>query len=138
MNASTRCWTIRSIGMIGAKEWRSSDMGKNFEQYERLLDLLEVTGANRELDYLSGFMFLIRGDIVKRLHSVAEKLKIGNTAATRMSISIWMDRSRMASNARFPRWCARWAIESFIGNSPCRSPLFCMRPRGPALRASGA
>ncbi len=39
-------------------------------QYERLLDLLEITGANRELDYLSGFMFLIRGDVVKRLHSV--------------------------------------------------------------------
>ena len=59
-----------SIGMIGAKEWRSSDMGKNIDRYERLLDMLEITGANRELDYLSGFMFLLRGDIVKRLHSV--------------------------------------------------------------------
>lgn len=59
-----------SVGMIGAKEWRSSDMGKNIDEYERLLDLLEITGANRELDYLSGFMFLIRGDIVKRLHSI--------------------------------------------------------------------
>ena len=59
-----------SIGMIGAKEWRSSDMGKNVDQYERLLDVLEITGANRELDYLSGFMFLIRGDVVRRLHSV--------------------------------------------------------------------
>jgi hypothetical protein len=59
-----------SVGMIGSREWRSFDMGKNIDQYERLLDLLGVTGANRELDYISGFMFLVRGDIVQRLHSV--------------------------------------------------------------------
>ncbi len=59
-----------AVGMIGAQEWRSSDMGKNFDEYERLLDILEITGANRELDYLSGFMFLTRSDIVKRLHGV--------------------------------------------------------------------
>ena len=59
-----------SIGMIGAKEWRSFDMGKNFDQYERVLDLMGVEGANRELDYLSGTMFLIRADIMKRLRDV--------------------------------------------------------------------
>ena len=49
-------------------------MGKNVEQYERLLDLLGVRGKNRELDYVSGFMFLIRADIVARLFECLRKL----------------------------------------------------------------
>ena len=57
----------KTVGMVGAKEWRSTDMGRNYDQYIRLLDALEISGKNRELDYLSGFMFLIRGDVVKRL-----------------------------------------------------------------------
>ncbi len=62
------------LGLIGCKEWRSTEMGKNVEQYERLLDLLGVRGKNRELDYLSGFMFLIRADVVARLFEVLRKL----------------------------------------------------------------
>ncbi|MDE3174851.1 MAG: hypothetical protein KGM15_01935, partial [Pseudomonadota bacterium] len=62
------------LGMIGSSEWRSQEMGKNVEQYERLLDLLGVRGKNRELDYISGFMFLIRADVVARLFEVLRKL----------------------------------------------------------------
>ena len=62
------------VGMIGAKEWRSSDMGNNAEQYERLLDLLGIKGKNRVLDYLSGFMFLIRRDIVKTIFEVLKEI----------------------------------------------------------------
>jgi len=62
------------IGLIGAKDWRSKDMGKNVEQYERLLDLLGVRGRHRELDYVSGFMFLIRSDVVERLFETLRKL----------------------------------------------------------------
>ena len=62
------------MGMIGAKEWRSHDMGKNSDQYESLLDLLGVRGANREVDYLSGFMFLMRAEIVARLFETLRKL----------------------------------------------------------------
>jgi hypothetical protein len=62
------------LGMVGAKEWRSHDMGKNVEQYERLLDILGVRGANREIDYLSGFMFLMRSEIVARLFETLRKL----------------------------------------------------------------
>ena len=63
------------IGMIGSKEWRSRDMGKNVEQYEKLLDLLGVRGKNREIDYLSGFMFLIRAEIVKPLYRALIELE---------------------------------------------------------------
>jgi hypothetical protein len=75
---ATRCVSLFKedplVGMIGAKEWRSHDMGKNIEQYERLLDLLGVKGKNRELDYLSGFMFLIRSDVVARMFEALRKL----------------------------------------------------------------
>jgi len=59
-----------SVGMIGAKEWRSTHMGKNGDNYEKMLDLFEITGKSRELEYLSGTMFLLRGEVVKRLHTV--------------------------------------------------------------------
>lgn len=62
------------VGMIGARQWRSNDMGKNIEQYERLLDLLGVSGKNRELDYVSGFMFLVRSDVVARLYETLRLL----------------------------------------------------------------
>jgi len=35
-----------------------------------MLDLFEITGKSRELEYLSGTMFLLRGEVVKRLHTV--------------------------------------------------------------------
>jgi hypothetical protein len=63
------------IGMIGAKEWRSHDMGENIDQYERLLDLLGVRGDNRDVDYLSGFMFLMRSEIVAQLFTTLRKLE---------------------------------------------------------------
>jgi hypothetical protein len=63
-----------SLGMIGAAEWRSQDMGKNVEQYELLLDLLDVRGPNRDLDYVSGFMFLVRSGVVARLYETLKKL----------------------------------------------------------------
>ncbi len=58
------------VGLVGAKEWRSQDMGANGAQYERLLDLLDVRGRNRELDYISGFMFVLRADVAARLYDV--------------------------------------------------------------------
>lgn len=63
------------VGMIGAEEWRSSAMGANADQYEKLLDLLGVEGAHRDLDYLGGFMFLARSAIIERLYSVLRRIE---------------------------------------------------------------
>lgn len=63
-----------TIGIIGAEAWRSQTMGNNYEQYERLLDLLGIEGDNRACDYLSGTMFLVRQPIIKRLHNELRKL----------------------------------------------------------------
>jgi hypothetical protein len=58
----------QKIGMIAAKEFRSNHMGENAKAYERVMDMLGIDADKRELDYVSGTMFMIRRDIVKRLH----------------------------------------------------------------------
>jgi len=55
------------IGLIGAKAWRSQKLGGNGAQYERLLDILGVQGANRDIDYISGSMFMLRASVAARL-----------------------------------------------------------------------
>ena len=62
------------LGIIGAESWRSEVMGDNVEQYEKLLDVFGIEGENRKLDYLSGTMFLVRRQIVKRLHEELTKI----------------------------------------------------------------
>ena len=54
--------------MICAREWRSSDMGNNKEQYQALLRTLGIEPATDELDYVAGFMFATRSVIMERLH----------------------------------------------------------------------
>ena len=56
------------VGMICAREWRSSDMGNNKEQYQALLRTLGIEPATDELDYVAGFMFATRSVIMERLH----------------------------------------------------------------------
>ncbi|HLY57463.1 MAG TPA: hypothetical protein VKS60_18005, partial [Stellaceae bacterium] len=55
--------------------WRSSEMGSNRDQYERLLDAFAIEGDNRVLDYLSGTMLLIRPDVIARLHAGLRRLE---------------------------------------------------------------
>ena len=61
-----------SVGLIGSKEWRSTELGKNAEVYEKLLDMFEIAPEHRGLEYLSGTMFMIRPEIVARVY---ERLK---------------------------------------------------------------
>ena len=62
------------LGLIGAKSRRSQEIGRNGAQYEKLLDLFGVRGANRDVDYISGFMFLARAPIVARLRETLRHL----------------------------------------------------------------
>lgn len=57
------------IGMLGAKEWRASDMGHNHQQYQRLLDRFGITEESGALDYLSGTMMMLRADVMAHLHA---------------------------------------------------------------------
>ena len=68
------------IGLIGAKAWRSQKLGRNGPQYDRLLDLLGVQGANREVDYISGSMFLLRASVAARLVATLRHLEFEDGA----------------------------------------------------------
>jgi len=59
-----------TVGMIGAQEWRATDLGKNETQYQRMLDRFEIEPQFRTVEYLSGTMFLIRSEIVQRIYDV--------------------------------------------------------------------
>jgi lipopolysaccharide biosynthesis protein len=61
-----------SIGLIACADWKENDIGKNAAQFTRILDLLEIDDDHREIEYVSGTMFLIRSEIVRRLY---EKLR---------------------------------------------------------------
>ena len=61
-----------TLGLVGSKEWRSTELGQNADIYERLLDMFEIAPEHRGLEYLSGTMFLIRPEIVRRVY---ERLK---------------------------------------------------------------
>lgn len=58
-----------AIGMIASKEWRATDLGNNAEHYRRLLDHFQISGAHRQIEYVSGTMFLIRPEIIRRLYN---------------------------------------------------------------------
>jgi lipopolysaccharide biosynthesis protein len=59
-----------TVGLIAAKEWRSTELGKNEVQYLQMLDLFEIDEQHRSLEYASGTMFLIRSEIVQRIYNV--------------------------------------------------------------------
>lgn len=63
------------IGLVGSKAWRSQTLGRNGLQYERLLDILGVQGANRDVDYVGGSMFLLRASIAARLVAALRHLE---------------------------------------------------------------
>ena len=102
-------------------EWRSQDMGKNVEQYERLLDLLGVRGKNRELDYVSGFMFLIRSEVVARLFDTLRQTRFRVWRRQGSRTFTLTDKSPMASSAQFQRWSDKWAMKWIIGSLRWRS-----------------
>lgn len=58
----------QSVGLIGCADYRDSNLGDNDAAYKALLDRLNIEERHRELDYLSGTMFLIRSNILKRLY----------------------------------------------------------------------
>ncbi len=64
-----------SVGMIGSQKWRSQHMGSNAEQFGEMLDLFEIEPPYRKLDYLSGTMFFVRSEIVRRLYDVLKNVQ---------------------------------------------------------------
>jgi hypothetical protein len=59
-----------TLGLVGAQEWRATDLGNNQLQYYRMLDRFEIEPQYRSVEYLSGTMFLLRPEIVQRIYDV--------------------------------------------------------------------
>jgi len=59
-----------TVGLVGAHEWRATDLGNNQLQFERMLDRFEIEPQYRSVEYLSGTMFLIRSEVVQRIYNV--------------------------------------------------------------------
>ncbi len=58
-----------TIGLIAfAAKWQETHLGDNAEHYERLLDLFEIEPEFREIEYVSGTMFLIRSEIMAEIY----------------------------------------------------------------------
>ena len=56
------------IGVIASEEWRATDIGNNLEQYEMLLDRFGIEPEYRDVEYVSGTMFMVRREIVQRIY----------------------------------------------------------------------
>ncbi|HEV2301419.1 MAG TPA: rhamnan synthesis F family protein, partial [Stellaceae bacterium] len=57
-----------TVGLVGAAQYRETTLGDNAAVFEALLDRFEISPGNRGTEYLSGTMFLIRGEILERLY----------------------------------------------------------------------
>ena len=64
-----------TVGLIGASEWRATEMGHNEVQFERMLDLFQIEPQFRSVEYLSGTMFLIRSEVVQRLYDGLKEIE---------------------------------------------------------------
>lgn len=57
-----------SVGLIGSRYWRNTDVLNNSEHYEKLLDVFEITSEARACEYLSGTMMFVRPLIWKTIY----------------------------------------------------------------------
>jgi hypothetical protein len=75
--------TDKTIGLLGSKHWRGTDISQNAKNFEDLLDRFHIQGQNRQVEYVSGTMFLIRPQIVGRIFEVLRgtELEVGDSAS---------------------------------------------------------
>ncbi|MBR8828828.1 MAG: tetratricopeptide repeat protein [Gomphosphaeria aponina SAG 52.96 = DSM 107014] len=61
-----------TIGLLGSRYWRHTELGKNALHYHRLLEEFAIKEDARECEYLSGTMMLVRPGILQPIY---EKFK---------------------------------------------------------------
>ena len=55
----------QKIGIIGASEHKETSLGENSELYDQLLDRFRISEENRDCEYVSGTMMMMRPEIMK-------------------------------------------------------------------------
>jgi lipopolysaccharide biosynthesis protein len=57
-----------SVGIIGAAKHREEDIGNNVDAYSKLLDVYGIDAENRDCEYVSGTMMMIRSELMKEVY----------------------------------------------------------------------
>jgi tetratricopeptide (TPR) repeat protein len=57
-----------SVGLIGSRYWRNTDVLNNSEHYDNLLDVFDIKAEARPCEYLSGTMMFVRPLIWKTIY----------------------------------------------------------------------
>lgn len=57
-----------TVGLIGSRYWRNTDVLNNSEHYDKLLDVFDIDPEARPCEYLSGTMMIVRPQIWKIIY----------------------------------------------------------------------
>lgn len=57
------------IGIIGSARRRDTGIGSNIENYNNVLDYYKIKPENRECEYVSGTMMMVRSDIMEAIYT---------------------------------------------------------------------
>ena len=66
--------TDETIGLIGARRCRDTELKDNAEKFIKLLDLLNVGPESRDVEFLSGTMMYLRREILQRIFESCKDL----------------------------------------------------------------
>ena len=61
-----------TVGIVGSSHCRYTEMDANREKYDTLLEALYISESSDEVEFLSGTMMLLRGDVLRRVFEAAQ------------------------------------------------------------------
>ncbi len=76
------------FGLMGSRYWRSTRMGNNLANYNRLLAELAIAPEAQNCEYLSGTMMLIRPPIMAQIYNHFRDVKLENGDERELSFHI--------------------------------------------------
>lgn len=67
-----------SVGLIGSRYWRNTEVLNNTKYYQQLLDEFEIKPEARDCEYLSGTMMFVRPQIMKIIYDKYGNVELEN------------------------------------------------------------
>lgn len=67
-----------SVGLIGSRYWRNTEVLNNAKYYHQLLDEFEIKPEARDCEYLSGTMMFVRPQIMKTIYDKYGNVELEN------------------------------------------------------------
>ena len=63
-----------TVGLIGSRRYRDTELKDNAEKFMQLLDLLDVRAESRGVEFLSGTMMYLRREVLQRIFETCKDL----------------------------------------------------------------